>query len=93
VRDKPDLRRLGQGFGISQATARTRGYAVERQEFEDGIGFVSAPYFDLAGTVAGSLTVAMPVARLDTDEASIARTVTFHAAAASHPAARPGPQP
>lgn len=73
--------------------ARTRGYAVERQEFEDGIGCVSAPYFDLAGTVAGSLTVAMPVGRLDTDEAGIARTVTFYAAEASHPAARPGPRP
>lgn len=72
-------------------TARTRGYAVERQEFEDGIGCLSAPYFDVAGMVAGSLTVAMPVARLDADEGGIARTVTFHADAASHPAAR-GPQ-
>jgi IclR family acetate operon transcriptional repressor len=69
-------------------TARTRGYAVERQEFEDGIGCLSAPYFDLAGMAAGSLTVAMPVARLDADEDGIARTVTFHADAASHPAAR-----
>jgi DNA-binding IclR family transcriptional regulator len=47
--------------------ARTRGYAVERQEFEDGIGCLSAPYFNLAGTVAGSLIVAMPVARVDAD--------------------------
>jgi DNA-binding IclR family transcriptional regulator len=74
-------------------TARTKGYAVERQEFEDGIGCLSAPYFDLAGTVAGSLTVAMPVTRLDADEAGIARTVTFHAAEVSHPATRPGSRP
>jgi IclR family acetate operon transcriptional repressor len=72
--------------------ALAKGYAVERQEFEEGVGCLSAPYFDLAGTVAGSLTVAMPVARLDADEAGIARTVMFHAAEASHPAA-PEPRP
>jgi IclR family transcriptional regulator, acetate operon repressor len=74
-------------------TALARGYAVERQEFEEGVGCVSAPYFDLTGAVAGSLTVAMPLARLDADEVGIARTVMSHAAAATHPAARPQSRP
>ncbi|GAB3981121.1 IclR family transcriptional regulator [Actinoallomurus acanthiterrae] len=74
-------------------TALAKGYAVERQEFEEGVGCVSAPFFDLAGAVAGSLTVAMPVARLDANEASIARMVMSHAAEAGHPAARPEPRP
>ncbi|GAA4994647.1 IclR family transcriptional regulator [Yinghuangia aomiensis] len=69
--------------------AFVNGYATERQEFEEGVCCVSAPFFDLAGTVAGSLTVAMPEARLDANEASIARKVMFHASEASHPAARP----
>jgi IclR family transcriptional regulator, acetate operon repressor len=69
-------------------TALAEGYAVERQEFEEGVGCVSAPYFDLEGAVAGSLTVAMPLARLDADEARIARTVMAHAVRATHPAAR-----
>jgi DNA-binding IclR family transcriptional regulator len=73
-------------------TALANGYALERQEFEEGVGCVSAPYFDLAGTVAGSLTVAMPVARLDANEASFARTVMSCAAEAGHPAARPEPR-
>ena len=70
--------------------AFAEGYAVERQEFEEGIGCVSAPHFDVSGEVAGSLTVAMPLARLDADEAGIAQAVMAHAAAATHPAARSG---
>jgi IclR family transcriptional regulator, acetate operon repressor len=69
--------------------ARNRGYAVERQEFEEGVACLAAPYFDVGGTVAGSLTVAMPAARMDTGEPTIARTVRHYAAQASHAAARP----
>jgi len=93
------LPRLTKHTIIRRAELRTvlerafaEGYAVERQEFEEGVGCVAAPYFDITGAVAGSLTVAMPLARLDADEARIARTVMAHAAAATHPAARSEPQ-
>lgn len=69
--------------------ARDKGYAVERQEFEEGVACLAAPYLDADGAVAGSLTVAMPVGRMDTDEAAIAKTVRHYAAQASHPAVRP----
>jgi IclR family acetate operon transcriptional repressor len=68
--------------------ARDRGYAVERQEFEEGVACLAAPYFDADRVVAGSLTVAMPVGRMDTDERVIVQTVRHYAAQASHPAAR-----
>ena len=69
--------------------ARDKGYAVERQEFEEGVACLAAPYFGADSAVAGSLTVATPVARMDTNEPAIAQTVRHYAAQASHPAARP----
>jgi IclR family transcriptional regulator, acetate operon repressor len=69
--------------------ARNRGYAVERQEFEEGVACLAAPYFDADGAVAGSLTVATPAGRMDTDETVIAQTVRHYAAQATYPPARP----
>lgn len=71
--------------------ARARGYAVEQQEFEEGVACLAASYVDAAGSVAGSLTVAMPVAQLGISESAIAKTVKYYASQASHPASQEGP--
>lgn len=61
------------------------GYAVERQEYQLGIGCAAAPFFDRTGRVAGSLTVSMPVAALNADESGIAQMVIACANAAGYP--------
>lgn len=61
------------------------GYAVERQEYQLGIGCVAAPFFDRTGRVARSLTVSMPAAAFNADESGIARTVIACANAAGYP--------
>jgi IclR family transcriptional regulator, acetate operon repressor len=66
--------------------ARARGYAVERQEFEEGVACLAAPYWDVTGSVAGSLTVAMPVGQLSLREAAVAEIVKHYARQACHPA-------
>lgn len=71
--------------------ARVRGYAVEQQEFEEGVACLAAPYFDAAGSVAGSLTVAMPAARMALSESATAKLVVHYASQASHPASRVQP--
>lgn len=71
--------------------ARVRGYAVEQQEFEEGVACLAAPYFDAAGSVAGSLTVAMPAAQMEFSEPGTAKLVKNYASQASHPASRAQP--
>jgi DNA-binding IclR family transcriptional regulator len=66
--------------------ARARGYAVEHQEFEEGVACLAAPYFDAAGSVAGALSVAMPAAKLALRESATAKTVKYFASQACHPA-------
>ena len=43
---------------------RNAGYAVDDEEFEEGLRCVSAPVFDHRGHVVGSLSMAAPVFRL-----------------------------
>ncbi len=42
-------------------TARSRGYAVDREEAVQGLGCIGAPIFDRHGTVAGALSLSGPV--------------------------------
>ncbi|GGM68588.1 IclR family transcriptional regulator [Dactylosporangium sucinum] len=44
---------------------RRQGYAVDLEEYAEGVCCASAPFFDQQGTPAGSLTVSAPRSRFD----------------------------
>ncbi len=48
---------------VELARVRSQGYAIDDEEFAEGMQCVAAPYFATDGTPAGSFTVSAPVAR------------------------------
>jgi DNA-binding IclR family transcriptional regulator len=51
-------------FAGEIAQVRKRGYAVNRGEWEDGVGAVAAPIFDAQGDAIASVGIIMPSSRL-----------------------------
>ncbi|MGE4222115.1 MAG: IclR family transcriptional regulator [Vicinamibacterales bacterium] len=52
-------------FQLELRRVRTAGYAIDDEEFEDGLRCVGAPVFDHRGAVVASLSLAAPVFRLN----------------------------
>jgi IclR family transcriptional regulator, acetate operon repressor len=75
--------------------AHARGFAIDHEEFEDGVACVAAPIFGPAGEALGAVSVSGPAARLmRTDLAELGELILTHVRAISHelghrPAAAP----
>jgi IclR family acetate operon transcriptional repressor len=54
---------------------RRQGYALDLEEFSEGICCVSAPFLDADGTPAGSFTVALPAARFQRSQRDMVAAV------------------
>ena len=91
VLDLPDdeLRALGlAAHAAAIAEARSRGYALVREEFEPGLVAAAAPVRDVAGRVVAALNVSAPRFRFDDRLEAAAGRVVAAADALTAAAAR-----
>jgi len=65
--------------------ARAAGFAIDREEFEDGVACVAAPIFGPTGEALAAVSVSGPAARLmRADLAELGELVLTHVRAVSH---------
>lgn len=86
-----ELRRLtahthgdADGLTVELANVRRQGYALDLEEFSDGICCASAAYFDHDGAPAGSYTVSVPVTRFRSSQRELVAAVQEAAAIATN---------
>ncbi|MFI7643117.1 IclR family transcriptional regulator [Nonomuraea sp. NPDC049400] len=60
---------------VELARVRRQGYAVDREEFSEGVCCVSAPFFDETGSPTGAYTVSVPTARFHERQAALTMAV------------------
>ena len=89
---KPGLRRFTahtitdpDGLRAELAEARRRGYAVEREEFDDDFCCVAAPVRDHRGRFLGVIGISMSRRAFDEEHEALARTVREVAAVVAGP--------
>lgn len=70
-------------FEWELARVRRNGFAVDREEFAEGICCIAAPILDPSGEVAASLAISVPTRRFDGDRKNLIDHVVRTAAAAS----------
>lgn len=67
-------------FKLELGRVRTAGYAMDDEEFEDGLRCVGAPIFDHRGHVVASISTAAPVFRLGRDRLALVVRLVIEAA-------------
>ncbi|HVY59390.1 MAG TPA: IclR family transcriptional regulator [Xanthobacteraceae bacterium] len=70
-----------QAFAAELEQIRKRGYAINRGEWEEGVGAIAAPVFDSQGQAIASVGVILPLTRLTPAKATQIGTWTMAAAA------------
>jgi DNA-binding IclR family transcriptional regulator len=67
-------------FKLELTRVRAAGYAMDDEEFEDGLRCVGAPIYDHRGHVVASLSMAAPVFRLGRDRLTLVVRLVIEAA-------------
>ena len=67
-------------FALELTRVRAAGYAMDDEEFEDGLRCVGAPIYDHRGQVVASLSMAAPVFRLGRDRLALVVRLVIDAA-------------
>jgi IclR family acetate operon transcriptional repressor len=75
---------LRSRLGRELKSVRSQGWALDDQEFDEGVCCVSAPIFGPDGEIAGSMTVSMPAERFQANRERTVQAVKQAARKASH---------